>query len=87
MTDWEALMHQNDYDRFVSEFEPAVISAVSYDLGGSGVYLDDDIGGADFLSDVGEVVEPMLKSMYDNYCDTIGDTVTEILGSVFLNTI
>ena len=98
MTDWEALMHnpcsaskasylQKDYDRFVSEFEPALISAVSYDLGGSGIYLDDEIGGADFVSDVGEVVEEMLKSMYDNYCDTIGDTVTEILGSEHLNTI
>jgi hypothetical protein len=67
--------------------ERVLTTLVADDLGGSGQYLDDDIGNEDFNNDVALVVSEMIKSQWDSYNDTIGDTVTEVLGSDFKDTI
>jgi hypothetical protein len=85
--EWKIRGEKKQYQKFSSQMERVLTSLVAYDLGGSGQYLDDDIGNEDFNNDVAEVVEEQIKSQWDNYCDTIGDTVTEHLGSDFKNTI
>ena len=69
------------------QFESILTPLVEYDLGGSGMYLDDDIGDEPFNLDVDEVVEVMSEIMEDCYKDNIGDVVTDKLGSDFKDTI
>lgn len=74
-----------------AEFELALTDfldeKIGYDLGGSGMYLDDDIGEQEFNDDVGQVRENMIKIFWDCYNDNIEDVVIEELGSDFKNTI
>jgi len=60
---------------------------ISFDLAGSGQYLDDDIGEQDFNDDVGQVREDMIKTLWDCYQDTIEDVIIDALGSDFKGTI
>jgi len=73
------------------EFELATTdlleAEIAYDLAGSGMYLDDDIGEQDFNDDVGQVREEMVKALWDCYNDNIGEIVNEQLGSDFKGTI
>jgi len=78
---------EKQYVKFVSQMERVLTPLVAYDLGGSGQYYDDDIGNEDFNNDVAEVVAEQTKVQWDRYGDTIGDTVTELLGSDFTDTI
>ena len=85
--DWKIKQEKFSYQKWSSQMERVLTTLVADDLGGSGQYLDDDIGDEDFNNDVALVVSEMIKSQWDNYNDTIGDTVTELLGSDFKNTI
>ncbi len=84
---YERLIKEQQFDKFSSQMERVLTSMVTSDLASSGQYYDDAIGEEDFINDVAEVVDSMIKGQWDNYCDTIGDTVTELLGSDFMNTI
>ena len=85
--DWKIKQEKFSYQKWSSRMERVLTTLVADDLGGSGQYLDDDIGNEDFNNDVALVVSEMIKSQWDSYNDTIGDTVTELLGSDFMNTI
>ena len=85
--DWKIKQEKFSYQKWSSQMERVLTTLVADDLGGSGQYLDDDIGDEDFNNDVALVVSEMIKSQWDSYNDTIGDTVTELLGSDFMNTI
>ncbi len=85
--DWKIKQEKFSYQKWSSQMERVLTTLVADDLGGSGQYLDDDIGNEDFNNDVALVVSEMIKSQWDSYNDTIGDTVTELLGSDFMNTI
>ena len=87
LTEWGIKENEKQFQKFSSQMERVLTPMVAYDLGGSGMYLDDDIGEEDFNFDVANVVDEMIKSQWDNYGDTIGDTVTEQLGSDFKDTI
>ena len=87
VTEWKNKQEAERYQKFSSQMERVLTSLVAYDLGGSGQYLDDEIGGEDFNNAVAETVEKQTKGLWDYYNDTIGDTVTELLGSDFMNTI
>jgi hypothetical protein len=87
MNEWKIEANKKQFQKFSSQMERVLTSLVAEDLGGSGQYWDDDIGEEEFNNDVAEVVYEMTKSQWDNYCDTIGDTVTEVLGSDFKDTI
>lgn len=76
-----------EYEEFEMALTDILDNKISYDLGGSGMYLDDDIGEQDFNDDVGVVREHMTKILWDCYNDNIGDTVEEELGSAFKDTI
>jgi hypothetical protein len=78
---------EKQYAKFVSQMERVLTPLVAYDLGGSGQYYDDDIDNEDFNNDVALVVEEQTKVQWDAYGDTIGDTITELLGSDFTDTI
>jgi hypothetical protein len=85
--DWKIKQEKFSYQKWSSQMERVLTTLVADDLGGSGQYLDDDIGNEDFNNDVALVVSEMIKSQWDSYNDTIGDTVTEVLGSDFKDTI
>jgi len=87
VTEWKSKQEAKRYQKFSSQMERVLTTLVAEDLAGSGQYWDDDIGEEEFNNDVAEVVYEMTKSQWDNYNDTIGDTVTEHLGSDFMNTI
>ena len=87
MFEYERLIKEEQYQEFSSAMERVLTKLVTEDLAGSGQYLDDEIGDQDFNDNVAEVVEKQIKSQWDSYNDTIGDTVTELLGSDFMNTI
>jgi hypothetical protein len=87
MDEWKIKQEKFSYQKWSSQMERVLTTLVADDLGGSGQYLDDDIGNEDFNNDVALVVSEMIKSQWDSYNDTIGDTVTELLGSDFMNTI
>jgi hypothetical protein len=87
VTEWKIKENEKQFQKFSSAMERVLTKLVTEDLAGSGQYLDDEIGDQDFNDNVAEVVEKQIKSQWDNYCDTIGDTVTELLGSDFTDTI
>jgi hypothetical protein len=87
MDEWKIKQEKFSYQKWSSQMERVLTTLVADDLGGSGQYLDDDIGNEDFNNDVALVVSEMIKSQWDSYNDTIGDTVTEVLGSDFKDTI
>ena len=60
---------------------------ISYDLGGTLMYNDDDIGEDDFNQDVMLVKENMAQLLLETYNDNIEDMVVEYLGSDFRGTI
>ena len=86
-SEWERELREAEFDKWLNDIEPLLNAKVSYDLGGSGQYFDDDIGCNDFNLDVDIVVEEMTKTLWDCYNDNIGDIVTEELGSEFKDTI
>jgi len=87
MDEWKIKENEKQFQKFSSQMERVLTTLVADDLGGSGQYWDDDIGEEEFNNDVAEVVYEMTKSQWDSYNDTIGDTVTEVLGSDFKDTI
>ena len=80
MGDREEIEWMNGLDEILDE-------KITYDLAGSGQYLDDDIGGHDFVTDVMDVKEQMSLGMIDYYNDNISDIVSAELGSDFNGTI
>ena len=87
MVEYERLIKEEQFQKFSSVMERVLTPMVTEDLAGSGQYLDDEIGDQDFNNAVEEVVEEQIKGHWDYYNDTIGDTVTELIGSDFMNTI
>ena len=75
------------FERFELVLTDLLENKISYDLAGSGMYLDDDIGEQDFNDDVGQVRENMVKILWDCYNDNIEEVVMEELGSDFKGTI
>ena len=75
------------FERFELVLTDLLENKISYDLAGSGMYLDDDIGEQDFNDDVGQVRENMVKILWDCYNDNIEEVVMEELGSDFKDTI
>ena len=78
---------EEEYAEFELALTDLLDEKIGYDLGGSGMYLDDDIGEQEFNDDVGQVRENMIKILWDCYNDNIEDVVIEELGSDFKNTI
>ncbi len=78
---------EEEYAEFELALTDLLDEKIGYDLGGSGMYLDDDIGEREFNDDVGQVREHMIKILWDCYNDNIEDVVIEELGSDFKNTI
>jgi|APSaa5957512493_1039668.scaffolds.fasta_scaffold131955_2 hypothetical protein len=78
---------KEEYEQFELVLTDLLDEKIGYDLGGSGMYLDDDIGEQEFNDDVGQVRENMIKILWDCYNDNIEDVVIEELGSDFKNTI
>jgi hypothetical protein len=78
---------KEEYAEFELALTDLLDGKIGYDLGGSGMYLDDDIGEQEFNDDVGQVRENMIKILWDCYNDNIEDVVIEELGSDFKNTI
>ncbi|MEO1943455.1 MAG: hypothetical protein ABGY11_04080 [Candidatus Thioglobus sp.] len=87
MVEYERLIKEEQYSKWASKMESILTPIVIEDLASSGQYLDDEIGDQDFNNAVAEVVESQTKGQWDYYNNTIGDTVTELLGSDFINTI
>ena len=78
---------EEEYAEFELALTDLLDEKIGYDLGGSGMYLDDDIGEREFNDDVGQVREHMIKILWDCYNNNIEDVVIEELGSDFKNTI
>ena len=78
---------KEEYEQFELALTDLLDEKIGYDLGGSGMYLDDDIGEREFNDDVGQVREHMIHILWDCYNDNIEDVVIEELGSDFKNTI
>jgi len=78
---------KEEYEQFELALTDLLDEKIGYDLGGSGMYLDDDIGEREFNDDVGQVREHMIKILWDCYNNNIEDVVIEELGSDFKNTI
>ena len=87
MIDREKTIRDKEYNEYFNKIDNLLTNMVSYDLGGSGMYLDDDIGEMAFNMDVIEVVEQMAMVLWDSYNDNIEDVVIENLGSDFKHTI
>ena len=75
------------FERFELVLTDLLENKISYDLTGSGMYYDDDIGEQDFNDDVGQVRENMVRILWDCYNDNIEEVVMEELGSDFKGTI
>ena len=87
MIDIEKNIRDKEYNEYFNKIDNLLTSMVAYDLGGSGMYLDDEIGEMAFNMDVTEVVEQMAMVLWDSYNDNIEDVVIENLGSDFKHTI
>ncbi len=87
MIDREKTIRDKEYNEYFNKIDNLLTNMVSYDLGGSGMYLDDEIGEMAFNMDVIEVVEQMAMVLWDSYNDNIEDVVVENLGSDFKHTI
>ena len=87
MIDREKNIRDKEYNEYFNKIDNLLTSMVAYDLGGSGMYLDDEIGEMPFNMDVTEVVEQMAMVLWDSYNDNIEDVVIENLGSDFKHTI
>ena len=87
MIDREKTIRDKEYNEYFNKIDNLLTSMVAYDLGGSGMYLDDEIGEMAFNMDVIEVVEQMAMVLWDSYNDNIEDVVIENLGSDFKHTI
>ena len=87
MIDREKNIRDKEYNEYFNKIDNLLTNMVAYDLGGSGMYLDDDIGEIAFNMDVTEVVEQMAMVLWDSYNDNIEDVVIETLGSDFKHTI
>ena len=87
MIDREKTIRDKEYNEYFNKIDNLLTNMVAYDLGGSGMYLDDDIGEMAFNMDVTEVVEQMAMVLWDSYNDNIEDVVIETLGSDFKHTI
>ncbi len=87
MIDREKTIRDKEYNEYFNKIDNLLTNMVAYDLGGSGMYLDDDIGEMAFNMDVTEVVEQMAMVLWDSYSDNIEDVVIETLGSDFKHTI
>ncbi len=87
MIDREKTIRDKEYNEYFNKIDNLLTNMVAYDLGGSGMYLDDEIGEMAFNMDVIEVVEQMAMVLWDSYNDNIEDVVIENLGSDFKHTI
>ncbi len=87
MIDIEKNIRDKEYNEYFNKIDNLLTNMVAYDLGGSGMYLDDEIGEMAFNMDVTEVVEQMAMVLWDSYSDNIEDVVIETLGSDFKHTI
>lgn len=83
----ENTQNEHDFKAFELAITDCLEGLISYDLSGSGQYLDDDIGEQEFDDDVGQVRESMAKVLWDCYCDNLEDVIIEELGSDFRGTI
>ena len=81
------LMSEEDFNKFELVLTDLLDEKIGYDLAGSGMYFDDDIGEQEFNDDVEQVREHIICILWDCYNDNIEDVVIEELGSDFKYTI
>ena len=81
------IQQEKDELEWINGTDDILETKISYDLGGSLQYLDDDIGEDDFNQDVMLVKENMAQLLLETYNDNIEDMVVEHLGSDFRGTI
>ena len=81
------VQQEKDELEWINGTDDILETKISYDLGGSLQYLDDDIGEMAFNMDVMLVKENMAQLLLETYNDNIEDMVVEHLGSDFKGTI
>jgi hypothetical protein len=81
------IQQEKDELEWINGTDDILETKISYDLGGSLQYLDDDIGEMAFNMDVMLVKENMAQLLLETYNDNIEDLVVEHLGSDFRGTI
>jgi len=81
------IQQEKDELEWINGTDDILETKISYDLGGSLQYLDDDIGEMAFNMDVMLVKENMAQLLLETYNDNIEDMVVEHLGSDFRGTI
>ena len=81
------IQQEKDELEWINGTDDILETKISYDLGGSLQYLDDDIGEMAFNMDVMLVKENMAQLLLETYNDNIEDMAVEHLGSDFRGTI
>ena len=81
------IQQEKDELEWINGTDDILETKISYDLGGTLMYNDDDIGEDDFNQDVMLVKENMAQLLLETYNDNIEDMVVEHLGSDFRGTI
>lgn len=80
-------LRERMFQEWCAEIDTLLDSKIRDDLGGSGIYLDDEIGEESFNWDVESVKDNMAKVLWDCYNDNINDIVKEEVGSDCIDTI
>jgi len=81
LEEYERVQNEATYLKYVSRMERVLYSMVQSDIDDKGLYLDDEIGGGDYVESVERVVGSMTKTLWDSYGDNINDIILEEIGS------
>jgi len=81
LEEYERVQNEATYLKYVSRMERVLYNMVQSDIDDKGLYLDDEIGGGDYVESVERVVGSMTKTLWDSYGDNINDIILEEIGS------
>lgn len=81
LEEYARVQNEATYLKYVSRMERVLYSMVQSDIDDKGLYLDDEIGGGDYVESVERVVGSMTKTLWDSYGDNINDIILEEIGS------
>jgi len=81
LEEYERVKNEATYLTYVSRMERVLYSMVQSDIDDKGLYLDDEIGGGDYVESVERVIGSMTKTLWDSYGDNINDIILEEIGS------
>jgi hypothetical protein len=81
LDEYNRLVKEEEYEKWLSIMDRLLYNKAKSDVDDKGIYLDDEIGGGDYIDSIERVIGSTARTLYDCYEDNIDDIILEEIGS------